>query len=395
VSLAWQIALRLLRRRGTSLLRTSALAALAAVILGVAALVVVLSLMTGYSDALRTGILASAGHLLAYFPQGLGADEAARLAEQVRRVPGVERTGEAGYLPGLVFPERGDVAEVVTVKAVAVAPPFVRLPLEGGRQAWVPVALGGGLARRLGAAVGDRVSLQVVPGGRLPVTVPGRVEQVFHTSFAEVDERWAVVPLADLRRFVGGWHSSGLEVWLTDPGRADAARDAVDAACAGRALVTSWQENNRNLFAALEWQKISLAVVLSLVLAVAAFEVASALVVLVTEKRRSLGILLALGGRPGLLRATLVFAGGMLGAVGVAAGVAVGVGLVGAMRLFGQPSFPPEIAAIYMVDRIPLRLAAGDLAVIVALGLLEVVVASVLPARRAARREPVEVLKWV
>jgi lipoprotein-releasing system permease protein len=395
VSLAWQIALRLLRRRGTSLLRTSAVAALAAVILGVAALVVVLALMTGYSEALRRGILASAGHLLAYFPEGLGREDAALLAAQVRQVPGVERTGEAGYLPGLLSPERGDSAEVVTVKAVSVALPFVQLPLEGSGAPWVPVAIGDGLARRLQARAGERLTLQVVPGNRLPVTVPARVEQVFHTSFAEVDERWAVVPLVDLRRFVGGWHSSGLEVWLADPARADAARDAVDAACGGRALVTSWQENNRNLFAALQWQKISLGVVLSLVLGVGAFEVASALVVLVTEKRRSLGILLALGGRPGLIRATLVFAGGLLGAVGVLAGVLVGAALVGVMAALGQPSFPPEIAAIYMVDRIPLRLDVGDLAAVIALGLVEVVAASLLPARRAARREPVEVLRWV
>jgi lipoprotein-releasing system permease protein len=284
---------------------------------------------------------------------------------------------------------------VVTVKAVSVALPFVRLPLEGGNAPWVPVAIGSGLARRLGTAAGERVTLQVVPGGRLPVTVPARVEQVFRTSFAEVDERWAVVPLADLRRFVGGWHSSGLEVWLVDPARADATRDAVDAACGGRALVTSWQENNRNLFAALQWQKISLGVVLSLVLGVGAFEVASALVVLVTEKRRSLGVLLALGGRPGLIRVTLVLAGGLLGAVGVVGGTLVGMALVGVMTVLGQPSFPPEIAAIYMVDRIPMRLAPFDLAAVVALGLVEVVVASLLPARRAARREPVEVLRWV
>ena len=86
-------------------------------------------------------------------------------------------------------------------------------------------------------------------------------------------------------------------------------REAIDRACDGKALVSTWEENNRNLFAALRWQKISLAIVLSLVLGVGAFEVASALVVLVTEKRREFGILLALGGQPGLIRTTLLLAG--------------------------------------------------------------------------------------
>jgi lipoprotein-releasing system permease protein len=393
VSLAWQIALRLLRRRGTSLLRTSALAALAAVILGVAALVVVLSLMTGYSDALRAGILGSAGHLLAYFPEGLDRERAGPLAAQVRQVSGVERIGEAGYLPGLVFAGRGGGAEVVTVKAVSVAPPFVRLALEGVDAPWVPVAIGGGLARRLEIVVGERVTLQVVPGGRLPVTVPARVEQVFHTSFAEVDERWAVVPLSDLRRFVGGWHSSGLEVWLADPARADAARDAVDAACGGRALVTSWRRTTAACSRRSSGRR-SRSASCSRWCSASVLEVASALVVW-SPKRRSLGVLLARGGRPGLIRATLVLAGGLLGGVGVVGGVLVGVALVGVMTALGQPSFPPEIAAIYMVDRIPLRVAAPDLAAVVALGLIEVVIASLLPARRAARREPVEVLRWV
>jgi lipoprotein-releasing system permease protein len=85
----------------------------------------------------------------------------------------------------------------------------------------------------------------------------------------------------------------------------------------------------------------------------------------------------------------------LLGAVGVVGGILVGVALVGVMAVLGQPHFPPEIAAIYMVDRIPLRVAAFDLAVVAGLGLVEVVVASLLPARRAARREPVEVLRWV
>jgi lipoprotein-releasing system permease protein len=135
--------------------------------------------------------------------------------------------------------------------------------------------------------------------------------------------------------------------------------------------------------------------VLSLVLGVGAFEVASALVVLVTEKRRELGVLLALGGQPGLLRRTLLLAGGALGGAGILAGMLLGIALVLVLGLLGIPHFPPEIASIYMVDTIPFRLLPGDLAVVLVLSLVEVLLAALLPAHRAARRDPVEVLRWV
>jgi len=131
------------------------------------------------------------------------------------------------------------------------------------------------------------------------------------------------------------------------------------------------------------------------VLGVGAFEVASALVVLVTEKRREFGVILALGGQPRLLRRTLLLAGGALGATGVLVGMLLGVALVLLLGLLGVPHFPPGIASIYMVETIPLRLLPGDLAAVLALSLVEVLLAALVPAYRASRREPVEVLRWV
>jgi lipoprotein-releasing system permease protein len=222
-----------------------------------------------------------------------------------------------------------------------------------------------------------------------------RVGQIFSTGFAELDERFMVADLAGLRRRVSSLPVGGLEAWLADPDRAEALRDRVEAACGKGSIVTTWQESNRNLFAALRWQKISLGLVLSLVLGVGAFEVASALVVMVTEKRRAFGVLLALGGPPSLVRRTIVLAGAALGGAGVLAGVGLGVLVVLVLTVLGIPRFPPDIASIYMVDTIPLRLLPGDLAFVLGLSMVEVVLAAMLPASRASRREPVEVLRWV
>ena len=390
---AWFIAARLLRRRGTALLRTSALAALLAVALGAASLVVVLALMSGYSAALRAGVLSAGGHLVILAPPEQSADQLAVSAARIAAVPGVARVGTVTYLPGMLFPRDGGGAELVSVRAGASPPPFVHLP-ESVQAGPLVVGLGAGVARRLGARVGDVLSLQVVTGG-VPRAVPVRVGEVFATGFAELDERFVMAAIEGLRRRLPSVPGGGLEVWLEDPDRAEALRERIEAACGGGAIAATWQERNRNLFAALRWQKLSLGLVLSLVLGVGAFEVASALVVLVTEKRREFGVLLAIGGPPRLVRHTLLLAGVVLGGTGVLAGVGLGILIVAVMTALGVPHFSPEIASIYMVDRIPLRLLPGDLAVVLGLSMVEVLAASLLPAIKASRREPVEVLRWV
>jgi lipoprotein-releasing system permease protein len=394
VRLAPFLASRFLRRRGTPLLRTSAVAALAAVSLGVASLVVVMALMTGYRDALKRGILASGGQLVALFPGSLAGSEAARIQRALVGLEGVAWAGEVAYLPGLLSPRERDAAQAVTVKAATVMPSFVRLPTappEGG----VTVAIGRRLARMLGVGGGDIVTLQVVVGDALPRSIPVVVGEIFHTGFAEIDEQWVVLSYAALRARLPAVRAGGLEVGLKDPDDAGRLLGPVESICGPTALVTTWRETNRNLFAALRWQKLSLAVVLSLVLGVGAVEVGAALVVLVTEKRRELGVLMALGAQPHLLRRTLLLVGGGLGAAGVVAGIALGAALVALLTALRIPSFPPDIATIYMVERIPLQVQAMDLVVILALGLAEVTLAALIPARRAAARQPVDILRWV
>ncbi len=393
MSVALFLASRLLRRRGTALLRTSAAAAFAAIALGVAALLVALALMTGYRDALRDGILGAGGHVVVMPPPDLTTAEIEDLDRRLARIGDVESVSRALYLPGLLRGRDGAGTEVVTVKAAEVAPAFVALP-EGVASGPLPVAIGAGVARRSGVEPGSLLSIQVAAGRSLR-SIPAVVEQVFHTGFVEVDERWVVARLDALGRRLGAVGEPMIELRLHDPDNADVVRRTVEAEAGRLAVATTWQDSNRVLFAALQWQKLSLGVVLSLVLGVGAFEVASALVVLITEKRRTLGVLLALGGRPRLVRRTFVLAGAGLGGAGVIGGVVLGLAVVGVLTALGLPRFSPEIASIYMVDRMPLHVGLGDLVIVFLLGLLEVIVAATIPARRASRRDPVEVLRWV
>lgn len=385
------LALRLVRRRSTPLLRSSALAALTAVALGVASLVVVLALMTGYGDALRAGIMTAAGDAVLLPAPG---ESLALVAARVRREPFVASVGEVAYLPGLLQRD-GWLPEVVTVKASGPGR-TARLP-RGDGEGQLTVGVGKGVARRLELREGDAALLQVAIEGTALRTVPVTVAQVFDSGFAELDEAWVLAPFESLADRLGRLPGGAVEVWLDGPGRAEAMRTRLEEACGPGCLMTTWEESeaNRALFAALTWQKLSLAVVLSLVVAVGAFEVAAALVVLVTEKRRTLGVLLAVGAQPALIRRTFLLAGTALGSAGVGVGLALGLVVVAALSVLEIPSFPPEIASIYMVERIPLHLRAAELGAVLVLGVAEVAAASYLPARRAARRDPVEVLRWV
>lgn len=390
--IAWRIAAGLLRRRGTALLRTSAVAAVSAVALGVAALVVVLGLMNGYRQALRQGILSGSGHVVALFPASPAAPERERLRQAAAGLAGVTAVGDALYLPGLLVSGSGR-SEAVQVKAARVQAPFVHLPATASGP--LGVAVGAGLASSLGLREGQLGSVQLFLEPRGLAVVPVRVEEVFESGFAELDERWVFAPLAGLESRLPGAAPSAFEIFLADPDRAETVRRQLEATGIQGVLLTTWEESNRGLFAALRWQKLSLLLVLSLVVGVGAFEVASALVVLVTEKRRDIGVIQAMGGTPALVREVLLVAGGAMGTAGVVTGLVLGVALTLFMGWLGQPHFPREIASIYMVDRIPFLVRAADLGLVGLVGLAEVVLAAWVPAARTAAREPSEVLRWV
>jgi len=392
VRIAWTIALGLLRRRGTALLRTSAVAAVSAVALGIAALVVVLALMNGYREALRKGILSGSGHVVALFPAAPGEAERQRLYAAAAKLDGTTGLSEALYLPGLLVGSAGR-CEAVQVKAARTQAPFVHLqPSEGGP---LGVAIGAGLASSLGLCVGQLTSVQLFLETRGLAVVPVRVEDVFASGFAELDDRWVFAPLSGLEARLPGVAPSAFEIFLANPDRAEVARRQLEDSGVRGVLLTTWEEGNRSLFAALRWQKLSLLLVLSLVVGVGAFEVASALVVLVTEKRRDIGVILAMGGTPSLVREVLLVAGGAMGAAGVLIGLALGVLVTVLMGWLGQPHFPREIASIYMVEKIPFLVRPADLGLVGAVGLAEVVLAAWMPAVRTAAREPSEVLRWV
>jgi lipoprotein-releasing system permease protein len=253
---------------------------------------------------------------------------------------------------------------------------------------------GGRLSERVGIAAGDRAIVRLPPEGgswimpALDLDVIG----TFSLSFAEFDEQWITVPLGAIQHVLPETGVAGIEIELANPMAVDGARKALEKLDT-QLYFTDWREMNRSLFAALRWQTLSLFVVLSLVVAVASFQVSSALVVLAIDKQRSTGMLQALGATPSSIRRILVFAGTLLGGTGVAGGIVVGCVVSWIMTAARAVRFPPGLARVYMVDAIPLIPAPLLVAAIAGVCMMLVILASIWPAWKTSQQDPVVALR--
>ncbi|MCU0303666.1 MAG: FtsX-like permease family protein [Thermoanaerobaculales bacterium] len=388
--LALDLALRFLRRRTGQLLRGTALAAFAAVALAVTALVITLALMRGYTDAIALALQRANAHLVGFAAARLSAEEAVELATAISGLDGVRRASPVSYRSGLIDDPAEPASPLpVTVKAVLDPPAYTGLERwPDGRLA--PVVLGARLAEQIGAAPGDVVTLRLPPeaGGWMVPAVQLEIVGTFVLSFAEFDEQWIVVPLDRILGVLPELGITGVELELDDPMAVGTIREPLESSFP-RLLFTDWREMNRSLFAALRWQTISLFVVLSLVVAVASFQVSSALVVLAIDKRRAAGTLQALGGTPALIRRVLLLSGLLLGCTGLALGLTVGSIASWLLTTFRVVRFPEGLARVYMIDSVPFHLAWPDLLAVAVVGLVLVWLASLWPAWRASREDPV------
>lgn len=403
------LARRLLGGRERGLLGTVALLAVFGVALGTAALVVAMGLMSGYRNDLAEKLAGTNAEVLA-IPDALrGEDE---LRPVLSRLPGVVAVARTAFAPGLLLSR--DVPEGVDVLVKGLEVPSglktTRLLGRAGEAARrlvrpapgepVPVLLGAGLARRLSAEAGTTVVLEtatadlskgIAPPRRTALLVTGVVE----TGFSEVDDGWAVVPLASFPSLAPPDARQGIwEMKVERPSESDVTVAAAHAALGPSATVLDWKALNRDLFEALAIQQVLLFVVLVLVVAVAAGTIVSTLTVLLAAKTRQVGVLSALGAVPSLIGRTFRLAGLIVGGSGILLGAAFGLLVCFVLTRFRLVRFPPEIARVYYLDWMPFRPEPLHVAAIVGAGLVLVLLASWRPARRAGRLDVSEALRY-
>lgn len=413
--LAWVVAWRFLRGQRSRLLDGTARAALAATALGVTAMIIAMALMTGYREDLRRKLLEGNAPVVAQplFAEAVSLGEAKR--DELAAIPGVASVGRVAYGQGTLAAAEGGAGGVTAGEGVEVTlrgiDPRSGAPAAGGGSLTataeqlgpgpdgVPGAvLGAELARRLGVAEGDLLRLVAlgVSGGRPRFHYRSlRVAGTFSVGFAEFDAGWAVVDRSLAGAGDGDAAAGALyEIALAAGADAERVVEAASDLLGPDWFVADWRLANRELFTALELQQRVLFLVLGLIVLVSTFNVGSTLVVLVRDRMRDVGVLAALGLAPAKLRAVFLAYGAVLGAAGVAIGVAIGTGAAWLMTTFEVIRFDPEVAAIYFIDAVAFRVRGSDLAAVVGFALVINLLACAVPAWRAARIDPSAALRY-
>ncbi len=377
------------------------------VFLGVSALIVVLAVMTGFQDGIREKIIAANPHILIMEAGGRGVADWAGLAARVQPAHGV-KSANPFVLQQALFTVRGGGATGGLLRGVDLGSAPVREALRAEvklgslepllRDEGEPaLLLGRELARSLGAVPGDHVIVISPQGAMTAVGLVPKMRRFEVAGFVEVgmyeyDSSLAYTSLRAAQEFAGlGDRVTGVEVKLDDPFQARVVSRRLAGTLGATYWARDWMDMNRNLFAALSLEKLALFVIVTIIVLVAAFAIIGHLVLLVAEKRKEIGILKAMGASASSIGSIFLVAGMLIGVVGTVAGSAFGLLLIWVQNTYQIIHLSGDV---YQISYLPMKLTWSDFAMIVGATLVISFLATLSPARRAARLDPVDVLRY-
>jgi lipoprotein-releasing system permease protein len=384
---------------------------LGAVMLGVAALIVVMSVMNGFRAELFDKVVGLNGHAVV---QGYGGrlDNWRPILEQARRTPGVTEAQALIEVP--LMATHGGRVEAILLRGmpreeIVTNPTISRHVLAGSLASLQPgsnnVAIGSRLAELLGLSVGSSITVispqgRTTPFGAVPRIVDYNVSAIFEVGLYDFDKAFVIMPMEEAQNFLMMGDSVGMiEVQTVDPDRVGDILAPLAAAVANRAVVNDWRSMNSALFEAIQVERVVMFCILSLIILVAAFNILSSLTMLVRAKTRDIAILRTMGAARRAMLRIFITVGLTIGVLGTMAGLLLGFlilyfrqDLVNfAQRISGQNLWDPSIR---FITELPARTDPFEVMVIVILAIGSSFLFTLYPAWKAASTDPVQVLRY-
>ncbi|MDO9283500.1 MAG: lipoprotein-releasing ABC transporter permease subunit [Aquabacterium sp.] len=411
----WQIGWRYTRAgragRRNGFISFISLVSMLGIALGVAALIIVLSVMNGFQKEVTDRMLSVVAHVEVLDPQGEALPDWRATAAAARKNPAVVAAAPFIAMQSLIA--RGDEMRGAVVRGIDPAEEVNVTPLAAMMKtgplaqlqpgAW-HIVLGSELARALRVRVGDSVTLvapggQVTPAGTVPRLKSFTVAGTFDSGHYEYDSSLALIHLDDAAKLYRLDGATGVQLKLADLHQARAVAQQLVSQLPAGLLVRDWTRTNRNWFDAVQLEKRLMFIILTLIVAVAAFNLVSTLVMTVTDKRADIAILRTLGASPRSVMGIFVVQGAASGIIGTAAGVGLGLlvalnigTLVPALeRLLGTVFLP---SSVYLISRMPSDPRLSDILPIALISGLLAFVATLYPSWRASRVKPAEALRY-
>lgn len=408
------IALRYLRaKRRQVMVSVITAIAIAAVAAGVAALIIVLSMMTGFREEFQTRILSGTAHLNLGRRDGQPIEDYRELINRVTRISGVRAASATIYQRVLMQGSAGTdgaILKGVDMSAPPEANEVLHFAVEGEAgllaepesdpETGFPIdrlVLGNDLAAALGLRVGD-IAVVISPQGHLtPLGMSPRyrdfkVAGIFKSGLADYDAAWAYISLEAAQRLSGRENAAELlQIKVDDVDDVKRIGRAVIAAVGDEYVVQDWQELNAPIYTALSYEKLLSGIALLLVVVIAALNIISVLIMIVLEKQRDIAILKSMGATARSVMWVFMIQGLLIGVVGLVIGIVAGTGIAHAAHANQLVRLP---AGAYALDYLPFHIKLADVSVVAAVTLVISLVSTIYPSRNAARIDPVEALRY-
>ncbi|WP_421902595.1 lipoprotein-releasing ABC transporter permease subunit [Maridesulfovibrio sp.] len=402
------VALRyLFTLRKNNFISVISLFAVCGVALGVAALIVVIGVMNGFSTDLRDKILGVNAHVIVTAYDGT-LENYHHMTDRIEKIPGV--TGVTPFIYSEVMLSCGGGVKGVVLRGVDAETAKGVLSLPGdmvsgsvdslSKDGKLPeIVIGNQLARRLGLVLGDTVNLLSPSGTRTaagftPKVRVFKVGGIFRTGMYEYDSSLAYISNTAAQKLLGFKRDfvSGLEIRLADVYAVDNIGKLLDKELAGYPVqIRNWQEMNANLFAALKLEKTAMFIILAMIVMVGSFSIITTLVMLVMQKTKDIAVLMSMGATSGSIRRIFMLQGTLIGLIGTTIGYLIGIPVALLLKKYQFIKLPSNV---YPVDYLPIRMDWMDLTIIGVAAFLLCFLATLYPAKQAAALEPAQALRY-